>query len=265
MRIVDEIIKKYKNNIEIGIILGSGLGDLANDIEVEEIIKYNNIENFYGSTVEGHNGKFIIGRLNNKKIIAMDGRLHFYEGIDIKEVIRPVELMLDLGIEILIVTNAAGGVDKNFVAGDLMIINDHINFVGTNPLIGANDESKGPRFLDMTYGYNKELIEIAHKIGKNIGLDLKEGVYMWFSGPNYETPAEVKMASILGASAVGMSTVPEVLLANHRGVKVLGISCITNLAAGIIDEPLDHDDVVKTSIKVTKDFKELIKGILEEL
>ena len=265
MRTLEEIKTKYKDTVEIGIILGSGLGDLANNIDMIEEIKYGEIESFHNSTVEGHNGRFIIGELSGKNVIAMDGRLHFYEGIDIKEVVKPADLMLDLGIKTLIVTNAAGGVNNSFTPGDLMVISDHINYAGINPLIGPNDESKGPRFVDMTNGYSKDLINKAKKVAKNINLDLKEGVYMWFTGPNYETPAEVKMAGILGADAVGMSTVPEVLIAKHRGVDVLGFSCITNMAAGITDDILDHDDVIKVSLKVRDNFKKLIMEVLKEI
>ena len=262
---IDYINRKLNYKPEIGIILGSGLGGLADLIKDPVIIPYEEIPNFPVSTVEGHVGRLVIGRLGNKKVITMQGRFHFYEGYPLSEVTFPIRVIIGLGINNLIVTNAAGGVNKEFTPGDLMIIRDHINFASNNPLIGKNLESKGPRFVDMTWAYNRDLIQIAKKSGENLGLDLKEGVYMWFTGPTYETPAEIKLASILGADAVGMSTVPEVIVANHEDIKVLGISCITNMAAGILDEPLNHEDVVKTSLKVKDNFESLILEILNNM
>jgi len=173
--------------------------------------------------------------------------------------------MIQLGIESLIVTNAAGGVNTEFIPGDLMIINDHINFSGQNPLIGENLKEFGPRFVDMSKAYNREYIKIAKKTGEKLGLNLKRGVYMWFTGPTYETPAEVKLARNLGADAVGMSTVPEVIVANHQGIKVLGISCITNMAAGILDQPLNHEEVIETSMKVKDNFEKLLIEIINNI
>ncbi|GFN35425.1 purine-nucleoside phosphorylase [Tepidimicrobium xylanilyticum] len=255
---------KERTNIvpTIGIIFGSGLGDLGDKIKNSHIIKYEEIPNFPKSTVEGHKGQLILGQLGNKNVVAMQGRFHYYEGYPLKDVVFPVRVMIGLGIETLIVTNAAGGVDENFTPGDLMIINDHINITGKNPLVGPNLDELGPRFLDMTRAYDNELIKLAKNVGKDIGIDLKEGVYMWFTGPSYETPAEVRLARILGASAVGMSTVPEVIVAVHQGIKVLGISCITNMAAGILDQPLSHEEVIETSLKVKGKFEKLIVGIL---
>lgn len=264
---IDESVRYLKTKIvnkpEIGIILGSGLGGVAELIENPTIIPYEDIPSFPVSTVEGHAGRLVIGSLGGKNVIAMQGRFHFYEGYPISEVVFPIRVLISMGIEKLIVTNAAGGVNKSFVPGDLMIIKDHINFTGNNPLIGPNLDSKGPRFLDMTWAYDRELIELAINAGKNLKLNLKEGVYMWFTGPTYETPAEVKLASTLGADAVGMSTVPEVIVANHEGVAVLGISCITNMAAGILDQPLDHVEVVETSLKVKDNFESLIIEIIK--
>lgn len=260
---VDFIRSKTLEKPEIGIILGSGLGGLADLIEEPIIIPYEEIPNFPISTVEGHAGRLVIGRLGNKMVVAMQGRFHYYEGYPLSEVTFPVRVLTALGIEKLIVTNAAGGVDKSFTPGDLMIIKDHINYSGTNPLIGPNLDSKGPRFLDMTWAYNRNLVQLAKEAGKNLELDLKEGVYMWFTGPTYETPAEIKLASILGADAVGMSTVPEVIIANHEGVEVLGISCITNMAAGILDQPLDHAEVVETSLKAKDNFENLILEVIK--
>lgn len=259
------IEEKIEKKPEIGIILGSGLGGLAEKIKNPTIIEYENIPNFPKSTVEGHAGRLVVGELSGKNIVAMQGRFHYYEGYGLKEVTFPVRVLLDMGIDKLIVTNAAGGSNKDFKPGDLMIIKDHINFGGDNPLIGKNLDEKGPRFPDMTRAYSEELINIAKKSANDLDIDLKEGVYMWFTGPTYETPAEVKMANILGADALGMSTVPEVIVANHENIDVLGISCITNMAAGILDKPLNHEEVVETSLSVKEKFESLILDILEKI
>lgn len=266
---IQESVDYLKNKINacptIGLILGSGLGSLGDRIENPLIIKYKDIPNFPISTVEGHAGQLVIGRLGGKEVIAMQGRFHFYEGYTLKDVTFPIRVMIGLGIESILVTNAAGGVNKEYKAGDLMIIEDHINFTGQNPLTGENLNELGPRFLDMTWAYNKEYIDVAKKSGEKLGLDLKEGIYMWFTGPTYETPAEIRLARVLGADAVGMSTVPEVIVANHEGVKVLGISCITNMAAGILDQPLNHEEVVEVSMMVKDNFEKLIIDILENI
>ncbi len=256
------IKSKTKEIPTIGLVLGSGLGGLGEKIENPIIIKYKDIPNFPVSTVEGHKGQLILGELGNKNVIAMQGRFHYYEGYLLKEIVFPIRVMIGLGIDNLIVTNAAGGVDEDFCPGDLMIIKDHINFTGQNPLIGQNFDDLGPRFVDMTKAYDEGLISIAKKAGEDLGISLKEGVYMWFTGPTYETPAEIKLARTLGASAVGMSTVPEVIVAAHQGIKVLGISCITNMAAGILDQPLKHDEVIETSLMVKDKFERLVVEIL---
>lgn len=256
---------KIHNKPRIGIILGSGLGGLADLIEKSTSVQYEDIPNFPVSTVEGHAGRLIFGQLHGVEIVAMQGRFHFYEGYPIVDVVFPVRVMSGLGIENLIVTNACGGVNESFKPGDLMIIKDHINYAGANPLIGKNLDHKGPRFVDMTFGYDRELIKIAKASAKNLNLDIKEGVYMWFTGPTYETPAEIKMASILGADAVGMSTVPEVIVANHESIKVLGVSCITNMAAGILDQPLNHEEVVETSLKVKDQFQSFVLEIIKNI
>lgn len=256
------------NNIKkprIGIILGSGLGDLVDFIEDSICIDYQDIPNFPISTVEGHVGRLVFGKLEGVDIVAMQGRFHYYEGYPIHEVVFPIRVIIGLGIENLIVTNAAGGVNKSFKPGDLMIIKDHINYTGVNPLIGKNLDNKGPRFVDMTYAYNRELIDIAKQAGKILDLDIKEGVYMWFTGPTYETPAEIMFASIVGADAVGMSTVPEVIVAVHEGIKVLGISCITNMASGILDKTLNHDEVIETSLRVKDKFQRFVKEIIKNI
>ncbi|HLR20427.1 MAG TPA: purine-nucleoside phosphorylase [Tissierellaceae bacterium] len=256
------INNKISKSPTIGVILGSGLGGLVKLIQDPITIPYEDIPNFPLSTVEGHAGHLVIGKLGDKTVVTMQGRFHFYEGYPLSKVTFPIRTLISLGIQKLIVTNAAGGVNESFVPGDLMIINDHINFSGTNPLIGPNLESKGPRFLDMTEAYSKELIELAQNVGKNLDINLKEGVYMWFTGPSYETPSEIKLASTLGADAVGMSTVPEVIIANHESLDVLGISCITNMAAGILDKPLNHEEVVETSLKVKDKFERLVIEII---
>lgn len=250
---------------EIGIILGSGLGGMAEKIENKTIVKYEDIPGFPISTVVGHAGQLVFGDLAGRKVVAMQGRFHYYEGYKLEDVVMPVRLMNMLGIKDLIVTNAAGGVDKTYKPGDLMLITDHINFTGKNPLRGKNLDDLGPRFLDMSSAYNKDHMDLTKEVAKDLNIDLKEGVYMWLTGPTYETPAEVRMARVLGADAVGMSTVPEVIIANHEGVRVLGISCITNMAAGILDEALDHEDVVKTSLKVKESFEALVEAVISRL
>ena len=261
----DYIKKLVDYKPEIGLILGSGLGVLGEEVENKIIINYSDIPNFPVSTVEGHKSRFIFGTLNNKKVAVMQGRFHFYEGYKMKEVAFPVWVMKALGISKLIVTNAAGGVNESFTPGDLMLIKDHINFAGTNPLMGENIDEFGPRFPDMSNAYNKELMVIAKKCAESNGITVQEGTYMMFTGPNYETPAEIHMSRILGGDAVGMSTVPEVMTANHSGMKVLGISCITNMAAGILNQPLNHHEVMETAEKVKTKFITLVKEIVKNI
>ena len=249
---------------EIGIILGSGLGEIADEIKGIDI-PYSEIPGFKSSGVHGHAGKLVIGELGSKQVIAMQGRLHYYEGNTIQEVVYPVRVMKLLGIEKLIVTNAAGSVNTNYTPGDLMIIADHLNLLGNNPLIGKNNDELGPRFLDMSYAYDKSLLNLAEKTAKELNIKTQKGVYAAMTGPTYETPAEVRMLRTLGADAVGMSTVPEVIVANHMDVKVLGISCITNMAAGILDQPLNHEEVIDTANKVKQDFKALVKAVIERI
>lgn len=261
----DYIMSQVDFTPEIGLILGSGLGVMGEEVENKIIINYSDIPNFPVSTVEGHKSRFIFGTLNGKKVAVMQGRFHFYEGYKMQEVVFPVWVMKALGISKLIVTNAAGGVNKGFTPGDLMLINDHINFAGTNPLMGPNIEEFGPRFPDMSNAYNREFLNIARKCAKTNGIAIQEGAYMMFTGPNYETPAEIRMSRVLGGDAVGMSTVPEVMAANHSGMKVLGISCITNMAAGILDQPLNHHEVMETAEKVKIKFITLVKQIVENI
>lgn len=248
----------------IGLILGSGLGELASEAENKIEIPYEEIPHFPVSTVEGHAGQLVYGDLGGKKVIAMQGRFHYYEGYTMQEVTFPVRVMKALGVHSLIVTNAAGGVNTNFTPGNLMMINDHINLTGDNPLMGPNEESLGVRFVDMSEVYDKEYLTLIEEAAKEQALTLQSGVYAGFSGPTYETPAEVKMARVLGADAVGMSTVPEAIVAKHSQLKVAGISCITNLAAGM-QASLNHEEVVETTTRVKEDFKQLVKTLIEKI
>jgi purine-nucleoside phosphorylase len=250
---------------EVGIILGSGLGELAEELRQKIIIKYSDVPNLPTSTVKGHAGQFVIGELAGKKVIMMQGRFHYYEGNSMEALSLPVYIMKYLGVKDLIVTNAAGGVNTSFIPGDLMIIKDHINFALNNPLIGRNEEEVGPRFPDMCCAYDKGLINIAKNVSNTLNIGVKEGVYLMMTGPTYETPAEIRMTRILGGDAVGMSTVPEVIAASHCNLKVLGISCITNMAAGILDKPLNHAEVVETSNKVKDKFKNFIINIVKKI
>ncbi|WP_210365617.1 purine-nucleoside phosphorylase [Bacillus sp. REN3] len=262
------IKNKIKGQPAIGLILGSGLGVLADDIENPVKIPYNEIPGFPVSTVEGHAGQLVSGRLSGVEVIAMQGRFHFYEGYSMEKVTFPVRVMKELGIGKLIVTNAAGGVNESFEPGDLMIITDHINNMGTNPLIGPNDSRFGVRFPDMSEAYSKKLREMAKTVAVKQNITVREGVYFGNPGPVYETPAEVRMIRTMGGDAVGMSTVPEVIVAKHSGIEVLGISCISNMAAGILDQPLSHDEVIETTEKVKSSFlllvNEIVKSIGEE-
>ena len=242
-------------------ILGSGLGELAEEIEEAIVIPYDQIPFFPTSTVVGHAGQLVYGTLSGKKVLAMQGRFHFYEGHSMQTVTYPVRVMAALKAHSVIVTNACGGVNESFVPGDLMLITDHINFTGQNPLIGPNEDEIGPRFPDMSEAYTLTYREVAKEAASQLDLTLKEGVYMGYSGPTYETPAEIRMSRTMGADAVGMSTVPEVIVAAHSGLKVLGISCITNLAAGM-QANLNHEEVVETTQRVKQSFKALIKEVL---
>lgn len=256
------IAEKIQVQPKVGLILGSGLGVLADEIEQPIKIKYEEIPNFPESTVEGHAGQLVIGELQGLPVLAMQGRFHYYEGYGLDQVTFPIRVMKELGIEQLVVTNAAGGINPSFSPGDLMLITDHINNVGANPLIGPNDPAYGVRFPDMSTAYNQELQEMAKKAAAKLAFSLQEGVYVWNSGPSYETPAEIRMLQKIGGDAVGMSTVPEVIIARHASMNVLGISCISNMAAGIMDQPLSHDEVMETTEKVKEQFLSLVKEII---
>ncbi len=249
---------------EVGIILGSGLGELADEY-CDIAINYSDIPGFEASTVSGHKGRLVFAEINGKKVVMMQGRFHYYEGHSIQKVVLPVKVMKKLGVKTLIITNAAGGVNPNFRPSDLMIITDHINYMGINPLIGANDDSMGERFPDMSEIYKSDLVDMVEKVGDSIGVDLQEGVYMALTGPSYETPAEVRMAGILGADAVGMSTVPEAIVASWAKMDVIGISCICNSAAGVSTVGLSHEDVIRAANIAKDKFKKLIVEVLKKL
>ncbi len=256
-----------KTNIkpEIGLILGSGLGTLADEIENCITFDYKELPNFPISTVKGHEGKLVIGDLEGKKVIAMQGRFHYYEGYTMKEITFPVRVMKQLGVNKLVVTNACGGMNKKLKPGALMIITDHINFMGDNPLIGKNNEELGERFPDMSHAYNSALIEKAKCAAHDLGIDIHEGIYTAISGPNYCSRAELRMLQIIGSDTVGMSTVPEVIVANHSKMKVLGISCVTDMAIADEIESISHEEVVQVANKTRPIFIKLVKRIIYEV
>ncbi|MGF7184980.1 purine-nucleoside phosphorylase [Desulfitispora alkaliphila] len=261
-----EYIKNSTNTKpQVGLILGSGLGMLADLIEDKEEIPYGEIPHFPVSTVAGHKGQLVFGTLRGKQVVAMQGRFHFYEGYTMQEVTYPVRVLKEMGVEKIIVTNAAGGINIDFRPGDLMLIKDHIHYMGNNPLIGKNDEELGPRFPDMSEAYNKELRELVKKVALENKIPMQDGVYMSCTGPSYETPAEIRFMRTIGADAVGMSTTPEVIVANHAGIKVIGISCITNMAAGVLNKKLDHGEVMETAEIAKEKFSNLILNVLGEL
>ena len=247
----------------MGLILGSGLGDFADSLEDRVVIPFSDIPNFPRSTVEGHVGAFVIGTSNGKTVVALQGRIHYYEGYSQQTITIPVRVMALLGVKQIILTNACGGVNLNFVPGDLMIISDHINFSGANPLIGQNLGDFGPRFPDLSNVYTKELRTRVMKLAEENSIALRQGVYAMYSGPNYETPAEIRMFRLLGADAVGMSTVPEAIVAAHCGIEVVGISCITNMAAGVLPQKLNHKEVVETAALVHDKFHRLLNLIIK--
>ncbi|MFB5675504.1 purine-nucleoside phosphorylase [Paenibacillus terreus] len=256
------IRSKTKIIPEIGLILGSGLGILADLIEEGVSIPYQDIPHFPVSTVEGHEGELLLGTVHGRPVVMMKGRFHMYEGYGPEVTAFPVRVMKELGVKSLLVTNAAGGVNTSFAAGDLMLITDHLNLTGRNPLVGPNDNALGVRFPDMTEAYSKRLRSIAKEVAEGQGLQLREGVYAGLLGPTYETPAEIVMLRTLGADAVGMSTVSEVIVARHAGLEVLGFSCITNMAAGILDQPLSHSEVMETAERVRGQFLSLVLGVI---
>lgn len=250
---------------EIGLILGSGLGVLADSLEEAVTVDYSEIPHFPVSTVEGHAGELLLGKIGGRPVLLMKGRFHMYEGYQGETVTFPIRVMQKLGITGLLVTNAAGGVNTSYEPGDLMLISDHLNMTGTNPLIGPNHKKLGVRFPDMSEGYSKRLRAIAKEIAAAQGLKLQEGVYAGLLGPSYETPAEIRMLRVLGADAVGMSTVSEVVIARHSGIEVLGISCISNMAAGILDQPLSHEEVMETTDRVKQQFLKFVIQLIPQM
>ncbi len=259
------IASKYDKPIQAALVLGSGLGAFAEDVENKVVVPYQEIPHFARSTVEGHAGRLVLGEVEGVSVAVQQGRFHFYEGYELSEVTFPMRVFGLLGIKNVIITNAAGSVNTDFPQGSLMLIRDHLNMLGANPLRGRNDERFGARFPDMTEVYATNFQEIAKAEAKKMNLSLKRGVYCALSGPSYETPSEIRMIRILGADAVGMSTVPEAIVARHQGMKILGISCITNLAAGISGEEINHQEVMETGEKVGASFKELLRRIIPKI
>ena len=260
-----EIRRRSELAPAVGLILGSGLGGLADTVQASASVPYADIPGFPRSTAPGHTGRLVVGVLEGKPVVAMVGRVHLYEGYAPRDVTFGVRLMAALGVRTLIVTNAAGGVNIDFHPGTLMVIADHINLMGHNPLVGPNDKAIGPRFPDMSEAYTPALRRLAHDVADRQGVELQEGVYVAFMGPSYETPAEIRMTRTMGADAVGMSTVPEVIVASHAGLDVLGISCITNMAAGILPQRLTEEEVLQTAERVRDEFSRLVRGIVAAL
>jgi purine-nucleoside phosphorylase len=248
----------------VGIVFGTGLSSLRSDIEDAVSVPYQDIPHFVTSTVESHPGELVLGRLEDQPIVAMRGRFHAYEGYDQDQVTFPVRVMKALGVETLVVSNACGGLNPQWSRGDIMLIEDHINLMGGNPLVGPNEEQLGPRFFDMTEAYDPKLREIAEKACWKAGVTVRRGVYIAVTGPSYETPAEIRMARTMGADAVGMSTVPEVVAARHMGIRVLGISCITNMASGVIKKKLDHREVLEVGERVKGALGDVLGRIVQE-
>lgn len=268
MKRIDEAAAKVLavcGKADIGVILGSGLGDYAEALEDAVKLPYSEIPGFPRSTVAGHAGMWCCGTLYGKRVVMMQGRFHYYEGYGMKDVTLPVRVMQKIGVKTLIVTNAAGGVNLGYHLGELMVIGDIFSMTAQNPLIGPNLDAFGPRFPDMSCAFDKELRALAHECANEQGFALREGVYAQMTGPTYETPAEIRMLRTLGADAVGMSTVPEVIVARHGGMRVLGISCITNMAAGILDQPLNHAEVTETANRVKGQFRSLLDRIIEKM
>lgn len=268
MKRIDEAAAKVLavcGKADIGVILGSGLGDYAEALKDAVKLPYSEIPGFPRSTVAGHAGMWCCGTLYGKRVVMMQGRFHYYEGYGMKDVTLPVRVMQKIGVKTLVVTNAAGGVNLGYHPGELMVIGDIFSMTAQNPLIGPNLDAFGPRFPDMSCAFDKELRALAHECANEQGFALREGVYAQMTGPTYETPAEIRMLRTLGADAVGMSTVPEVIVARHGGMRVLGISCITNMAAGILDQPLNHAEVTETANRVKGQFRNLLDRIIEKM
>ena len=267
-QIADEVRERISLEPRIGMILGSGLGPLSEEIEDPTVIPYQELPGWPVSTVEGHAGKLMIGRLEGKDVLVMNGRIHYYEGYEMSEVTLPIRVMQRLGIEILIVTNAAGGVNQDFEPGNPMLITDHFNLLGMagpNPLRGPNLEEFGPRFPDMSRAYDRDLADVARQVAEELGITLHEGIYVCLAGPTFETPADLRFLLGAGVDAVGMSTVPEVIVANHGGQRVLGISGITNQSHLYGEEVTTHEEVIETGKILAPKMMKLIRGVLKKL
>jgi len=265
MKCYESVRKRIDFKPEIALVLGSGLGDYGESIQIVDTLDYHEIAGFPVSTVPGHNGRFIFGYVEGVPVVCMQGRVHYYEGYSMTDVVLPTRLMRMMGAKVLFLTNAAGGLNYGFAAGDFMMITDHImNFV-PSPLIGQNIDELGPRFPDMSEIYKKDLQEIIRSTARELGIPLQEGVYAQLTGPNFETPQEVKMLRILGADAAGMSTAAEAVAANHMGMKVCGISCISNLGCGMTDQPLSHEEVQETADRRAPQFKKLVTAAIANI
>ncbi len=261
----ESVRKKTAFEPKIALVLGSGLGDYAKNIQIVDTIDYHDVDGFPVSTVSGHAGRFIFGYVGEVPVVCMQGRVHYYEGYPMSDVVLPARLMKMLGAKILFLTNAAGGLQDGMKAGDLMMIIDQISSFVPSPLIGANIEELGPRFPDMSAVYDKDLQQIVRNCADELGIQIKEGIYVQFTGPAYETPTEVKMAKMIGGDAVGMSTACEAIAANHMGMKILGISCITNMASGISTVPLSHDEVKEAADEAAPRFEALTTAVIREI
>lgn len=259
------ILSKTKLRPRVGLVLGSGLGAFADELDAAVRIPYAKIPGFPVSTAVGHAGRLVVGKAGGVPVAAMQGRVHLYEGYSARDVVFPMRVLARLGVRAAILTNAAGGINLEFKQGALVVIRDHINLQGSNPLVGPNEEKFGPRFPDMTQAYRAAYREIAMVEAKRLGIEVHEGVYAALSGPSYETPAEIRMLRTMGADLVGMSTVPEVIVARHMGVRVLGISCVTNMAAGILDRVIDHAEVMETGERVQGQFVALLRAVLPRI
>lgn len=260
---VNALKSKTKLKPRIGVVLGSGLGAFANQIQVEAVVPFKDIPHFPPPTVDGHQGNLVFGMIDQVPLVALQGRLHYYEGHSMDTVVFPTRVMALLGIETIVLTNSAGGLGDGMVGGDFMIIEDHINLVGNNPLMGPNMKELGPRFPDMTEAYDRRMIESLEQIFKKHKIRYHKGIYGGVSGPTYETPAEVRFLKMIGCSAVGMSTVPETIAANHLGLRVAALSCITNLAAGLSQHKLTHEEVTETAKRVEKDFSLVLMEFIQ--
>lgn len=256
---------RTKEQTQAALVLGSGLGGFADEFEEAVRIPYQQIPGFVTSTAQGHAGTLVIGKVDGVPVLAMQGRVHYYEGYSLEEVTFPIRTFKLVGIKTLILTNAAGGIDVQLNQGALMVISDHLNLMGVNPLRGPNDERFGPRFPDMSEVYSRELQELVVVEARDLGVDVRRGIYAALAGPSYETPAEIHMLRAFGADAVGMSTVPEAIVARHMGMNVLGISCITNMAAGISEQPINHEEVMETGERVRASFTQLLRRVIAKM